>query len=243
MTDISSIGFGAAFLAGLLSFFSPCVLPLIPVNIAIISGVSVEALKAGEKSAFWPTVSRTLVFILGFSTVFVALGAGAGTIGGFLRDHDTIIRVGGGIIVLVFGLHLVGLTPISLFYRQGGSLSSAGRRFGMVGVYLMGTTFAIVWQPCVGPILGGILTLAATEGKAGYGAALLLVYSAGLGLPFILAAAAMGTFLNVSARVKRYLVWIEKGSGILLITLGVLLISDKFQIIVQWAVSLYKPAV
>lgn len=241
MGEFSSIGYGAAFLAGLLSFISPCVLPLIPVNIAIISGVSVEALRAGEKSAFWPTVSRTLVFILGFSTVFVSLGAGAGTVGGLLREYADAVRIVGGVVVIVFGLHLTGLLPIKLFYRQAGGLSMASRRFGIAGVYLMGMTFAVVWQPCVGPILGGILALAATEGQAGRGASLLLVYSAGLGLPFLLAAAAMGTFLGVSGRIKRYLHWIEIGSGALLLLLGLLLLSDRFSIIVQWAARLYQP--
>lgn len=240
MNEISSIGYGASFLAGLASFVSPCVLPLIPVNIAIISGVSVEALKSGEKSAFWPTVSRTLVFIAGFSTVFVALGAGAGAVGGLLRDYATVIRIAGGIVILVFGLHLTGLAPIRVFYRQGGGLSVMSRRFGIPGVYLMGMTFAVVWQPCVGPILGGILTLAATEGQAGYGASLLLVYSAGLGLPFLLAAAAMGSFLNISGRIKRYLHGIEVGSGVLLILLALLLLSNRFSIIVQWAARLYS---
>jgi len=243
MGDMPTISYGAAFLAGLLSFFSPCVLPLVPVNLALISGVSVEALMEGhgKRSAFWPTMIRTFLFIAGFSTVFVLLGAGSGALGGLLREHSRLIEVVGGCIAIMFGLHLTGVMKIKFFYRQS-RINLTFRHLGEeVATYLMGMTFAVGWQPCVGPILGTILALAATEGGAGKGMGLLLVYSAGLGLPFLLAAAAMGTFLKFSNRVKRVLHLVEMGSGILLILLGVLLLSNKFTLLSQWAAALYRP--
>ena len=243
--DMPSISYGAAFLAGLLSFFSPCVLPLVPVNLALITGVSVEALMEGhgKRSAFWPTMIRTFLFIAGFSTVFVLLGAGSGAIGGLLREHSRLIEVVGGCVSILFGLHLTGLMKIDFFYRQTG-INLTFRHLGEeVATYLMGMTFAVGWQPCVGPILGTILALAATQGGAGKGMGLLLVYSAGLGLPFLLAAAAMGTFLKFSNRVKRVLHLVEIGSGLLLILLGLLLLANKFTLLSQWAAALYRPEI
>lgn len=239
MPDTHAVSFGAAFVSGLLSFVTPCVLPLVPVNIALISGVSVDALVEGKRSAFWPTVSRTFLFIAGFSTVFTAMGVGAGAVGGLLADYAGVIRTLGGLVAIVFGLHLTGLAPIALFYRQGQGMAM-GRGLGTVGIYLMGMSFAISWQPCVDPFLGSILALAATSGGVKTAVALLLVYSAGLGLPFLAAAAAMGTFVRVSARIKRHLRAIEIGSGALLIALGALLVLNKFVVLSQWAARLSR---
>lgn len=240
MPDTHAVSYGAAFISGLLSFLTPCVLPLVPVNIALISGVSVDALVAGGRSAFWPTVSRTFLFIAGFSTVFTLMGVGAGAVGGLLADYAWVIRTVGGVIAVVFGLHLTGLVPIAWFYRQGQG-PKLGRSLGAFGVYLMGTSFAISWQPCVDPFLGSILALAATTGGVTTAVGLLLVYSAGLGLPFLAAAAAMGTFVRVSARIKRHLRAIEVVSGALLIALGLLLIANKFVLLSQWAARLSRP--
>ncbi len=238
MPEAGGIGYGAAFLAGLLSFASPCVLPLVPVNLAIISGVSVDALVSGEKSPLWPTISRTLLFILGFSTVFVLMGAGFGTVGSILFRYGRTIQIVGGIVVIIFGLHLTGLVPITLLYRQMPGMSLARGRFGVAGIYLMGATFAVAWQPCVGPILGAILALAASEGGSGRGASLLLAYSAGLGLPFLLAAGATGVFMKASARIRRHLHRIEVASGVLLLAMGLLLLTDKFAALARLAASL-----
>jgi len=152
-----------------------------------------------------------------------------------------MIEVAGGLIAIVFGLHLTHLMPITFLYRQSRMNLTVERLGEEVGSYLMGMTFAVGWQPCVGPILGAILALAATQGGTGKGMILLLVYSAGLGLPFLLAAAAMGTFLKISNRVKRVLHLIEIGSGILLILIGILLLANKFTLLSQWAASLYRP--
>ncbi len=240
MTEPSSIGYGAAFLAGLLSFLSPCVLPLIPVYLSLITGVSIEALEKGEKTAFWPTMSRTLLFVAGFSIIFALMGAGASEIGEFLRQWARVIRVGGGILVIVFGLHLTGIAPIAFLYREK-RIAMTAARFEAVGALVMGMTFAIGWQACIGPILGSILLVAASEGHVGYGISLLLTYSAGLGFPFIVAAAMFGRFLRFSQRVKRVMHAIEVGSGVLLIVLGLLLVSNKFQLLSQWAALLSNP--
>lgn len=242
MMEPHSVGYFAAFGYGLLSFVTPCVLPLVPVNIALISGLSVDALVEGRKSALWPTLSRTFLFIAGFSTVFALMGAGAGGVGHALQDYGRVIRIIGGAVVIVFGLHMTGLVTIDLFYRQSRRAHSfAQRQFGIVGVYLMGMSFAISWQPCVDPFLGSILALAASQGEVWHAVRLLLVYSAGLGLPFLLAAAAMGWFLKFSSRVKPALRAIEVGSGVLLLLLGLLLLTNKFVLVSQWAARLSAP--
>lgn len=238
MDEHSAVGYGAAFAAGLLSFLSPCVLPLIPVYLSLITGVSVEALRSGERTAFWPTMSRTLLFVGGFSLVFTLLGATASGIGRFLRDWADVLRIGGGILVIVFGLHFTGILPISLLYREK-RFSLATGRFGAVGTFLMGMTFAIGWQACIGPMLGSILVVAATEGQVIRGMTLLLTYSAGLGLPFLLAAAAFGSFLRFSDRVKRVMHGVEVASGVLLILLGALLLTNRFTMLSRWAGTLW----
>ncbi len=238
MSDAPAIGYGAAFLAGLASFLSPCVLPLVPANIAIITGVSVETLKAGGRSALWPAISRTLLFIAGFSSVFTLMGVGFGTAGSLLRAYAREIEIIGGIVVIVFGLHLTGLVRIRALYRQIQSLSLARGRLGIVGTYIMGVAFGAAWQPCVGPILGAILALAAAEGQSARGAALLLAYSAGLGLPFLAAAVAFGAFLKASEKLKRSLQAVEVGSGFLLLILGLLLITNRFSLLARLAAGL-----
>lgn len=236
MTEPAHVSFGYAFVSGLLSFITPCVLPLVPVNIALISGMSVDALTESRRGTVAPTVFRTFLFIAGFSTVFTLMGAGAGAAGAFLIDHRDLIRIIGGVAVIVFGLHMTGLVPIPFFYRASQSATAKlGQRFGLVGIYLMGMSFAISWQPCVDPFLGSILALAATDGHTGRGIALLLTYSGGLGLPFLIAAAAMSAFLRVSRGLKRWLHAIEVASGALLIVLGLLLLTNRFVLLSRWA--------
>ena len=242
MDQFHPVGIWASFLAGLLSFFSPCVLPLIPVYISLISGFSVDALKSGERTPVWISISRTLVFIAGFSTVFILLGASAGAVGQLFRTYSTAFRLAGGAVVMLFGLHLTGLLPIGLLYKEK-RFSFATRQFGLIGVFLMGMTFAMGWTPCVGPILACILTLAASEGHTGHGILLLLFYSAGMGLPFLLAAAALGSFLKISNRIKKGLRAIEIGSGILLVILGILLLTDRFSLVARWLARIYTPSV
>jgi len=233
MNQVADIGFGAAFIGGLLSFFSPCVLPLLPVYISLITGVSVEALEEGEKTAFWPAIFRTLLFISGFSVVFSILGAGAGTIGQVLRAYETGFRIGGGILVMLFGLHFTGIVRINMLYREK-RMRVAVKELGALGTFLMGMTFAFGWTPCIGPWLASILAIAANEGQTGRGIALLLTYSAGMGLPFLVAAAAMGSFLRFSNRMKKFLHRLEMASGVLLILLGILLITNHFSLLAQW---------
>lgn len=236
---MTEIGYGAAFLAGLLSFFSPCVLPLLPVYIALISGVSAESLKAGEHSAFWLIVSRAALFVLGFSVVFTALGVGAGALGQILRSDD--FRIHSGALLILLGLHLTGLVQITALHRIS-QLGGQRRTTGAVGAFLFGIIVVPGWMACIGPILGSILMLAANEDQVGQATRLLMVYSAGLGIPFLLASAAMGAFLKATDRVKRLLSTIEIINGVLLISIGWLLLTDRFTVLAQWFSSLYTPA-
>jgi cytochrome c-type biogenesis protein len=210
------------------------------VNLALISGVSMEALLEGRRSALWPTVSRTLLFILGFSIVFSLLGAGAGAAGQFFADYRDVIRILGSIVLVAFGLHLTGIVPINALHRMG-IRQRTERKFGAAGTVLIGMAFAISWQPCIGPILAGILTLAAAHGGTWRAVRLLLVYSAGMGIPFLVAATAMGTFLKVSNRAKKAMKWIERASGVLLILLGILLLSDRMAVIAQFFAGMAAP--
>jgi len=241
MNQTNDIGIGAAFIGGLLSFVSPCVFPLIPVYVSLITGISVEALKGDGKTAFWPALGRTALFIAGFSLVFTALGAGAGTVGHVLRAFNGVFRIGGGLLVILFGLHFTGLLPVRMLYREKRMKLATGK-LGAFGTILMGMTFALGWTPCIGPWLASILTIAANEGQAGRGAVLLLAYSAGLGLPFLLAAAAFSSFLGVSSRLKKFMHWLELASGFLLIILGILLITNNFSVLFQWSAALFPPA-
>ncbi len=181
------------------------------------------------------------MFIAGFGTVFTLMGAGFGSMGALLHEYSRFIQIIGGLVVIIFGLHLTGLLPIAYLYRQGKGFSWGAGRFGILGTYVMGLAFALAWQPCVGPILGAILAYAALEGQSGRGATLLLAYSAGLGLPFLVAAAAMGTFIRASQRLHKHLRYVEIGSGILLLILGLLLITNRLALLARLAAGLAGP--
>ena len=225
---------GIAFLAGLVSFVSPCVLPLVPAYLSFLTGSSLEELKAGiGTAARLRVLLHALAFIAGFTLVFVALGASASAIGSVLRDYQRLIAQIGGIIVIVLGLQMMGVLRLPfLAMDKRLHLPSANRSY--LASALVGLAFAAGWSPCIGPILAGILTLASQAGSVGQGAALLLVYSMGLALPFFLTALAIGAVLPALNRVKRFLPAIEFAAGAFLVLAGVVLFTNSFLRIAGW---------
>lgn len=217
-----------AFVAGVVSFLSPCVLPLVPGYLSFVSGISVDELASVQrKSALVKRAAvHALVFILGFSTIFVALGASATAVGQFLQARADFFSKVGGILVVLLGLHIIGIWKIGLLYRE--------RRFaqpslnpGLVGSYLTGLAFAFAWTPCVGPILGAILTFSATQETVGRGMTLLTLYSLGLGVPFLLTALATHSFLTLFRQIKGYLRTVEVGAGLLVVVMGILMLTNN----------------
>ena len=233
-----SLGVLVAFSAGLLSFLSPCVLPLFPSYLSFITGMSVDRL-AGEVDAGARTrvLLHSLAFILGFSVVFVSLGASFSAAGQFLLDYRDWIRIAGGLLIIAFGLYIAGVLRVGLFGRTQ-QMQLRSKPAGLVGSFLVGLTFAIGWTPCVGPILGSILTLASNDKTVGQGITLLLCYSAGLGVPFLLSSIALGGFLRFFKRYRPFIPTVERAAGVLLIVVGVLVATNYYVVLNSWAVSL-----
>src|SRR5262245_40602034 len=235
---MESVGVVVAFSAGLLSFRSPCVLPLFPSYLSFITGMSVERL-SGEVTA--GTRGRVLVhslaFIAGFTAVFVSLGVSVSAAGQFLLDYRDWIRIAGGILIIVFGLYIAGVLRVGLFGRTA-QLQIREKRAGLVGSFAVGLTFAIGWTPCVGPILGSILTLASNDKTVAQGTGLLLAYSAGLGIPFLLFSLALGAFLRFFKRYRAFMPVVERVAGGLLIVVGVLVVSNYYIALNAWALTL-----
>ncbi len=223
MTDISPL---VAFLAGLLSFLSPCVLPLVPGYVSLMCGVSVEQLREGRAGGTRAVFVHALLFVLGLSAVFVAMGTSASAVGQFLRAHLPVLVRFAGVFIILLGVFLLGLFRIPALYRVA---RFQGRlRPGKLGAFLLGLSFAFCWTPCIGPILAAILLLAATKGTIAQGVFLLSLYSLGLGVPFLLTAVGINTFLNFYQGLRRYLNWVERAAGVLLIAVGVLLVANQF---------------
>lgn len=227
----TEVGLIAAFAAGIVSFLSPCVLPLVPGYLSFISGVSLEEMRAAERDSdiSQTILVNTLAFIVGFSLVFIALGASASYIGQLLQSNQAILRRVAGIIVIVFGLHLVGLLKIKWFYREKRFQGPSVAR-GPGGALLLGLAFAAGWTPCIGPILAGILAYASTQETMWAGISLLAVYSAGLGIPFLLTGVATRYALTVFDNARRYLWAVEVAGGVLLIAVGLLIFTNNFLI-------------
>jgi len=233
---------GAAFLAGLASFLSPCVLPLVPGYISFMSGLSLEELASGEAG---PAATRkaalaALFFVLGFAAVFTALGASASFVGRILATHTAFLSKAAGALIIVFGLHTAGLIPIKwLYYTKRADASGVAP--GLAGAFLMGLAFAFGWTPCIGPILAAILALAATQESVAQGVGLLFVYSLGLGAPFILTGLGLNAFLRFFARYKRFIRWGEVAAGLLLVAIGVLVLANRLTWIIRFLPrSFYK---
>ncbi|UCD64143.1 MAG: cytochrome c biogenesis protein CcdA [Candidatus Zixiibacteriota bacterium] len=232
MFEQPSVEIPAAVLAGFLSFISPCVLPLIPGYLSFISGVSIEDLSGGGKGKphLWKVFINTVFFVIGFSIVFVILGAGATQIGNLLRGNLVIFNRVAGVIVFVFGLHVAGVFKIS-FLNYEKRFHSRQKTMGVVGSMLVGIAFAFGWTPCIGPILGAILTLAAQQGSVNQGIVLLLFYSAGLGIPFILTALLFNYLIGAFGFIKRHFRAVEIISGSLLMLVGILIFFNLLQVI------------
>ncbi|MCK0198826.1 cytochrome c biogenesis protein CcdA [Ancylobacter sp. 6x-1] len=211
----------AAFVAGLASFASPCVLPLVPPYLCYLAGTSLDQIthKAPTDAAARRTLAAALLFVAGFSTVFVALGAGASVIGGYLRMYGQELAIVAGISILLMGLHFLGVFRFGWLTRT--KRVEVGAPVGLLGSYVMGLAFAFGWTPCIGPVLAAILAVAASEQTLLHGAGLLAVYSAGLGVPFLLVAATARPALAVLSRARRFLPMMEKAMGGLLVLTGI----------------------
>jgi cytochrome c-type biogenesis protein len=229
MDSISQISLFAAFSAGLLSFISPCVLPLVPSYLSYITGLSVENLaKVEERERFKSAILlNALLFIAGFSTVFIAFGASASLIGQVLYEYQDIIRKIGGILIIIFGLYLLGILKLNIFMTERRLVHFESRPVGYLGSFLIGTAFAAGWTPCVGPVLGTILAYASTTESMSGGVMLLSAYSFGLGLPFFLTAFGMDTFLSYFKSLRTYLGGVSFVSGGLLILVGIMIFTDS----------------
>jgi len=222
-------------LAGLVSFLSPCVLPLVPPYLGYLSGASIEEMQGSSVEAErWRHIVRSaLFFVFGFTTVFVALGAGASMLGQWVQLHKAQLSLLAGIVIIGFGAHFLGILRVPLLFRQARfRLPVPGAN--LAGAYLMGLAFAFGWTPCIGPVLATVLAVAANEASLGAGVRLLFVYSLGLGIPFVLAAAALGPFLAVLQRMRAHLRHVEMVMGVLLVATGILMLTGSLNWLGAW---------
>ena len=220
-----SVGLLVALTAGVLSFLSPCVLPLVPSYLSFVTGMSLEDLQKGvDRKA---TLIHSLLFVAGFSIIFVTLGASASFLGAYLRYYEVWIARIGGAVIIVLGLHLTGVFRIAPMLRER-RVHLNDRPAGYIGTIGVGAAFGAGWTPCIGPVLGAILTLAGTQDTVWAGVSLLSIYSLGLAIPFLVSALALDWFLGAFSRFRRFLPVVEKVSGVILILLGLLLVTGSF---------------
>jgi cytochrome c-type biogenesis protein len=229
MNEPAALGIAVAFAAGVLSFLSPCVLPLVPSYIGFLTGMTLPEVSGRRRAA----LIHALLFIGGFSLVFVLLGASATALGRALNYYQVWLQRVGGVLVILFGLLCLGVFKVGLLTQER-RLHLERKPVGYLGSVLVGMAFAAGWTPCIGPVLGGILGLAATSGDVSRGILLLGVYSAGLALPFLIAAVAVESFLDWFQRFRRFLPWVMRISGVLLILMGVLLVTGEFTRLAGW---------
>jgi cytochrome c-type biogenesis protein len=217
----ADVTIAAALFAGLLSFLSPCVLPLVPPYLVYLAGASLERFADAEPEprVRRETVFAALLFVAGFSTVFISFGASATVIGALVQRYSSELAIAAGIVIIVMGLHFLGLTRLSVLMRE--KRLEMAKPVGLWGAYVMGLAFAFGWTPCIGPILAAILAVAASKETVAKGAGLLAVYSAGLGIPFLLAAFAIEPFMAFLARFKRHLALVERAMGGLMVLTGI----------------------
>lgn len=235
---MADVTFPAAAAAGLLSFLSPCVLPLVPPYLTYLAGVSMEDLEIETRSAARRDILlSSILFVLGFTSVFVALGATASAFGGVIRANLHILSWAAGAIIILMGLHFIGILKVGLLYRE--KRAEITKPMGLFGSYVMGLAFAFGWTPCIGPILAAILAVAGTQETVTLGAALLATYSLGLGLPFIGAGLALGRFLAFVARFRRHFGKVEKIVGVLLIFTGVAFLTGGVQEMSYWLLEMF----
>lgn len=218
-----------AFLGGLLSFLSPCVLPLVPGYLSYIAGIRIEEATSNDTAIRKKILTSALLFVAGFSLVFIALGAGASGIAGFLRDYQSILTQIAGVLIIIMGLHVFGLFKIAFLYREFRLNPDIDEMQSVMTPFILGLAFGLGWTPCIGPILAGILVLAADQETIGQGMILLSLYAAGMGIPFMIAAFAMGYFQDKSTFLKKHLGTIEKISGVFLILTGIFIFTGELQ--------------
>jgi cytochrome c-type biogenesis protein len=219
-----SIGLVAAFMAGIFSFLSPCVLPLVPSYLALVTGMSLEDLQEGVNRK--ATFIHSLLFVLGFSAIFIILGASASFLGQFFKQYELWIARIGGVIIIIFGLHLSGVFQLAPLMREK-RIHVSDTPAGYLGTIGVGMAFAAGWTPCLGPVLGAILTYGMSTDTMWAGVGLLTAYSAGLAIPFLVASLALDAFLQGFKRFRRWIPVVEKASGLMLIGLGVLLLTGQ----------------
>ena len=234
----TEIGLMASFGAGLVSFLSPCILPLVPPYLCFLTGTSLRELTA-DRTAARTALVRALAFVIGFTCVFVALGASASSFGRLVSDHLALLSRIAGIVIVVLGLHMVGIFRIPVLMRQA-RFETAGPPASVAGAFAVGLAFGFGWTPCVGPVLASILLLAGTEATVGRGAALLLAYAAGIGVPFVAAALFTGPFLRLAARFRAHLATVEKAMGAVLVMTGLLVFVGAMPAIGGWLLE-YVP--
>ncbi len=239
--SIADISVLAAILAGALSFLSPCVLPLVPPYLCYMAGVSVDDFQAeghGDAAIRRSVMSASVLFTLGFATVFIALGAGASTIGGVLRSHIVVLGQIAGVVIIIMGLHFLGLFKIGILNREA-RFQGGGTPATLTGAYIMGLAFAFGWTPCIGPVLGAILGVASAKDTVGQGAFLLAAYSLGLAVPFWIAAAFSGVFMRFLSKFRRHLGTVERAMGGLLVVTGVLFLTGGMQSMAFWLLETF----
>ena len=248
------VGYLGAFGAGILSFLSPCILPLVPPYLAFLGGVTLTAAEgiqaqdadggpnadpdaqAGSKA--WGVCFAALAFVLGFTVVFTLMGATASSLGQMLSNHLDTLAIVAGAVIIVFGLHFLGVFKVNLFYREA-RFQTAARPAGLIGAFVVGLAFAFGWTPCVGPVLASILFVAGSQGSAFEGATLLTTYSLGIGIPFLAAALAAKPFMRFMQRFKRHIPKVEKAMGGLLVLTGVLFVTGTFNDLGYWLLETF----
>ncbi len=236
---IQNVTIPAALIAGLVSFLSPCVLPLVPPYLVYLTGASIEHIESDEpvSASRRAVMLSAVLFVLGFSTVFVMLGASASLIGELIRAWSAELSILAGIVIIGMGLHFLGLTRVGLLMREG--RLPIPKPVGLWGAYVMGLAFAFGWTPCIGPILAAILSIAAAEATVAKGAGLLAVYSAGLGIPFLIAAFMIEQFSALFARMKKHLVNVERAMGVLMIITGIAFLTGAVSSVSIWLLEIF----
>lgn len=236
----SEISYLAAAGGGIASFLSPCVLPLVPAYLCLVAGTSLEELsnEAERRSNTLKVFTMALIFVLGFSTVFILLGAGASYINRLLIQHLDILSKIAGVVIILFGIHMTGLIRIPMLYREA-RFNTIAKPQGWLGAYVIGLAFGFGWTPCIGPILGAILALAASDSSLSFGVGLLAVYALGLGVPFLLAALAINPFMRFMKNFRKYFRAMEVGTGAILMATGLLIFTGQFQILAYWFLELF----
>ena len=235
-----NVTYFGALLAGLLSFLSPCVLPLVPPYLCFLGGTTFDQLTGEETPShvYKTVVMSSVAFVLGFTTVFVILGATATAAGQLLAANLPLLAKIAGVVIIIAGLHFLGVIHLPILHREA-RYHADSRPAGLIGAYVIGLAFAFGWTPCIGPVLGTILAAAAGEGSVRQGISLLFVYSLGLGIPFVIAAIAIRPFLSTMQRFKKHLGTVEKVLGGFLVLTGILFLTDAMTLISSWMLELF----